>query len=232
MRVRPKLSVVIPVLNEESCIAGQLTRLAVVPGLDEVIVVDGGSADRTVELAGGFSKVRVFSSPRGRAEQMNAGARQATGEVLLFLHADVELPADAAEFIAWALEDPHTVAGAFRTWTVAPGAGGAWALLLHLADLRSRYSRLPYGDQGIFVRAKAFRAAGGFPDQPLMEDLELGRRLRKHGRIRTVPSRVRVSGRRFLARPFYFTLVVNLLPALYRLGVPPRHLAGLYPDAR
>jgi hypothetical protein len=101
-----------------------------------------------------------------------------------------------------------------------------------LADLRSRYSVLPYGDQAIFVRAKAFRRVGGFPDQPLMEDLELSRCLRRLGRIRIVPARVRVSGRRFLARPIYYTLAVNLFPALYAMGVGPATLKRLYGDPR
>jgi cellulose synthase/poly-beta-1,6-N-acetylglucosamine synthase-like glycosyltransferase len=163
---------------------------------------------------------------------MNAGARAAKGDVLVFLHADVRLPEDAPTRIADALADPSVVAGAFRTWTV-PDAGRSWlAPLLHLADLRSRYSRRPYGDQALFVRADAFRCAGGFPDQPLMEDLELSRRLARLGRIRVVRSRVAVSGRRFLARPIYYTLAVNVFPALYALGVAPATLKRLYGDPR
>ncbi len=120
-RAPPRISVVIPVLDEEARIARQLQRLAFLRGLCEVIVVDGGSRDRTVERARASGHARVITAPRGRADQMNAGAAAATGEVLLFLHADVELPADAPRIVAKALEAPEVVAGAFRTWTVPDG---------------------------------------------------------------------------------------------------------------
>ncbi len=228
----PRVSVVIPVLDEEARIGAQLRALARMRGLHEVIVIDGGSRDATVARVRAAGTARLLFAPRGRASQMNAGARAATGDVLLFLHADVRLPDDVLSRVEDALADPRVVAGAFRTWTV-PDAGRSWlAPLLHLADLRSRYSGLPYGDQALFVRAEAFRRAGGFREQALMEDLELSRSLRRLGRIRTVRSRVTVSGRRFLARPFYYTLAVNLFPTLYALGVPPAALKRLYGDPR
>jgi rSAM/selenodomain-associated transferase 2 len=219
---------VVPVLNEERRIAAHLAALGSIAGLQETIVVDGGSTDRTVDLVRAASGVTLLQARRGRAPQMNAGADAASGDVLLFLHADVWLPPDAAHWIAFALRDPGVVAGAFRTWTVAEGQRSWASRLLHLADLRSRYTNLPYGDQALFVRAEVFRRLGGFPDQPLMEDLELSRRLRRMGRIRTVSAGVRVSGRRFLSRPAYYMVVMNVLPLLYRLGVPPRVLATLY----
>jgi len=226
------ISVIVPVLDEEARIGSRLAELEATPGVDEVIVVDGGSADRTAAVTNAFPAVRVLSAPRGRGPQMNAGAAAAAGTVLLFLHADVSLPRDAAAWIAGALADPTVVAGAFRTWTV-PDAGRSWlAPLLHLADVRSRITRFPYGDQAIFVRREAFARAGGFPDQPLMEDLELSRRLRRLGRVVTVAAAVRVSGRRLLARPIHSTLVMRLFPTLYRLGVPARLLARLYGDPR
>lgn len=222
-----KLSIIIPVLDEERRIG---ERLAELHDAGEIIVVDGGSRDRTVERARAFHSVRVESAPRGRAAQMNHGARLASGDVLLFLHADVSLPPDAAAHIDRALADVRTVAGAFRTWHVSDdGRSAPW---LHLADLRSRYSGLPYGDQALFVRREAFWKAGGFPDQPLMEDLELSRRLRRLGGIAIVPASVRVSGRRFLAHPVRDTFLVNVFPLLYRLGVPPAALARLYRDVR
>ncbi len=228
----PRISVIVPALDEERRIAPALRALVDSGAGHEVIVVDGGSSDRTAELARGVDGVRVLESPRGRARQMNYGAAAAAGDILLFLHADVELPTDARERIADALADPAVVAGAFRTWTV-PGDRRSWlAPLLHLGDLRSRYSGLPYGDQAVFVRAGVFQRIGGYPDQPLMEDLELARRLRRVGRIRIVPARVRVSGRRFLARPLYYFLLVNFLPLLYALGVAPARLTRLYGDPR
>lgn len=226
------ISVILPVLNEERRIGVRLKELAALEGITEVRVVDGGSTDATVEAARAFPGVTVLSAPRGRASQMNAGAEGARGAVLLFLHADVALPPDAPRHIAAALEDPRVVAGAFKTWTV-DDVGRSWlGPLLHLADLRSRYTRFPYGDQALFVRAEAFRATGGFPAQPLMEDLELSRRLWRLGRIRTVDARVTVSGRRFLARPVFYFLAVNGFPLLYRLGVSPHTLLRLYQHVR
>jgi rSAM/selenodomain-associated transferase 2 len=226
------ISVIIPVLNEERRIAQRLTELAAMEHIDEILVVDGGSTDATVERARAFPGVTVLPAPRGRASQMNAGAERASGSVLLFLHADVALPADAPRHIAAAMEDSRVVAGAFKTWTVDDAGRSRLGPLLHLADLRSRYTRFPYGDQALFVRAEAFRAVGGFPAQPLMEDLELSRRLWKLGRIRTVDARVTVSGRRFLARPVFYFLAVNGFPLLYRLGVSPHTLLRLYQHVR
>ena len=255
----PRISVIIPTLNEAQRIGLRLTELAELGGpggllgpsglpgsgaVAEVIVVDGGSSDDTVAIvrafdsvgpsarAGPVAPVRVIESAPGRARQMNAGAAAATGDVLVFLHADVGLPADATRWIKETLADSRNVAGAFRTWTVADDRQSWVAPLLHFADLRSRYSKLPYGDQALFVRADVFRRAGGFADLPLMEDLELSRRLRRQGRIRTVPARVRVSGRRFVARPVFYTLVVNVLPLLFRLGVPAKTLVRVYGNPR
>jgi rSAM/selenodomain-associated transferase 2 len=228
----PRVTVIVPVLNEEARIGEQLDALRAVPELHEVLVVDGGSTDQSPAIVRERSGVKLLVAPRGRAAQMNAGAALATGEVLLFLHADVRLPQDAARWIATALEDPSVVGGAFRTWTVGEGKRAWLAPLLHLADLRSRYSRLPYGDQALFVRTEVFKRLGGFPDQPVMEDLELSRRLSRVGRLRTVPAVVRVSGRRFVARPAYYALLVNVSPLLYRLGMPPRVLASLYGEPR
>ncbi len=228
----PRVSVVVPALDEERRVEPALRALLDLREWHEVILVDGGSSDRTVERARGVAGVRVLAGPRGRARQLNRGAQAASGDVLLFLHVDVALPEDASARIAAALADPAVVAGAFRTWTVADERASWLAPLLHLGDLRSRYSGLPYGDQAVFVRAGIFRQIGGFPDQPLMEDLELARRLRRVGRIRIVPARIRVSGRRFLARPLYYFLLVNFLPLLYALGVPAARLARLYGDPR
>ena len=227
-----RIAVVIPTLDEEARLPARLDELALMPEVAEIVVVDGGSQDQTVTAASARPGVRVISTRRGRAAQMNCGAATTTSEVLLFLHADVALPAYAPAWIARALEDPSVVAGAFRTWTVDDGPGSRIGPLLHLADLRSRYSRLPYGDQALFVRAEVFRRLGGFADLALMEDLDLARRLSKVGRIRVVPARVRVSGRRFVAHPFTQTVLVNLFPLAFRMGVPSRWLAALYGSPR
>lgn len=227
-----RIDVIIPALDEQARIGAQLEALAGAGDFHQVIVVDGGSSDGTVSIARAHPGVRVLETERGRARQMNAGAASATGDVFLFLHADVTLPENAASLITQALADPAVVAGAFRTWTVADGGASWLAPLLHLADLRSRTSGLPYGDQALFVRADVFRRAGGFPELSLMEDLALSRRLRHAGRIRTVRANVCVSGRRFLERPIYYTVLVNVFPLLYRLGVPAERLARLYGDPR
>jgi rSAM/selenodomain-associated transferase 2 len=223
-----KVSAIIPVLDEEARIGARLAELGDLAAVDEIVVVDGGSSDRTRERV--VPPAQLLEARRGRAVQMNAGARASSGDVLLFLHADVSLPKDARGQMERALGGPRVVAGAFRTRHVADGGRGApW---LRLADLRSRYTGLPYGDQALFVRREAFERAGGFPDQPLMEDLELSRRLRRLGRIARVPASVQVSGRRFLAHPIRAALLVNTFPLLYWLGVPPDALARIYRNVR
>lgn len=230
----PRLSVILPVLDEEARIGRRLDELAAMPGIDEIVVVDGGSRDRSQEIvtAHPASQLRLVSAPRGRARQMNAGARAARGSVLLFLHADSQLPLDAVHWVERTLAAPDTVAGAFRTWHVADTEPGRRAPWLHLADLRSRLSRTPYGDQALFVRRNVFESLGGFAPVELMEDLELSRRLRRAGRIRIAPASVKVSGRRFLAHPLRDTLIVNAFPLLYRIGVPPALLARAYRNTR
>jgi rSAM/selenodomain-associated transferase 2 len=226
-----RLSVIIPVLNEEKAIESCLQRLQTYAPHAQIIVVDGASGDRTVELARQFGDVQVLEAPRGRAPQMNAGAEIATGDVLLFLHADVELPPSAPRLIASALKRPGVVGGAFRTWTVSEGRSPL-KFLLHLADLRSRYSRSPYGDQAIFVRREIFQRLHGFPAQPLMEDLAFSQRLHGLGRVEILPASVRVCGRRFLARPIRYFLLTNIFPLLYRFGVSPHRMARWYGNPR
>jgi rSAM/selenodomain-associated transferase 2 len=224
-----KVSVIMPVLDEEKVLPAALARLTGA-AFHELLVVDGGSSDGSCALVGATPRARLLVAPRGRASQLNAGAAAATGDVLLFLHADVALPPDALAHIRAALADPRAIAGAFRTWHVSDdGRPAAW---LHLADLRSRYTRLPYGDQAVFVRRAAFEQVGGYPLQPLMEDLELARRLRSVGRIARVPARVRVSGRRFVAHPLRTALLMNTFPFLYALGVSPARLQALYRNVR
>ena len=226
------LSVIVPVLDEAGRIGQQLAELRAIPGIGEVVVVDGGSRDGTPDIARAAPGVRVIAAPRGRGTQLNAGARAARGDVLLFLHVDTSLPVDTAAWIVRALADRGVVAGAFRIRTVAD-TGPRWvAPLLRLADLRSRVTHLPYGDQAVFVRRDVFERVGGFPDQPLMEDVELARRLRRAGRIVTVAGVVQVSGRRFVANPVRAVLAMRLFPLLYRLGVSPARLARLYGDPR
>ncbi|MDF1562171.1 MAG: TIGR04283 family arsenosugar biosynthesis glycosyltransferase [Deltaproteobacteria bacterium] len=229
----PTLSVIVPILDE----AAHLPRLVGhlrerLPGA-ELVVVDGHSSDGSWELLEGLAVDQRLQAGPGRGLQLDAGARAARGEVLLFLHADARLPPGAREELLRVLSRPGVVAGAFRTWHRAEGeASRLMERLLHLADLRSRYTTLPYGDQGLFLRREVYEAVGGFPHQPLMEDLELSLRLRRRGGIGRARARVEVSGRRFQEGPIRYTLMVNLFPLLYRAGVSPERLARLYRDVR
>ena len=224
------ISAVIPVWNESARIAQAVERLGRL-GLHEIIVVDCESDDTTASLAQGAG-ARVVQSKRGRGCQMNAGAQAASGDVLWFVHADVTVPEDATALIRQALDEPSVVAGAFRTQTVQD-IGSSWVRhFLPLADFRSSYTQLPYGDQALFVRSSTFHDLGGFKDQRLMEDLELAQRLRRKGSIEVVSKPVLVSGRRFIARPMYTTWVMYSFPILYRLGVSTDTLERWYGSPR
>jgi len=224
----PTIAVVLPALNEARRIARRLEEHAAAGWAREIIVVDGGSEDDTTDLARAFTGVRVVAAARGRGPQMNAGAALATSDVVLFQHVDVALPPDAPNHVARALGDAGVVAGAFRIRTVADAGRNRLGPLLRLADRRARRTRHPYGDQALFVRRNVFFDVGGFPDQPLMEDVEIARRLWRRGRIVTVDAEVLVSARRFLARPLRSVVAMHLFPSLYRAGVSPTWLARLY----
>ncbi len=217
------LSVVIPTLNAATTIGSALDS---VPGSAEVVVVDGGSGDRTREVAAARG-VRVLRAEAGRAQQMNRGAEAASGDALLFLHADCRLPEDAGAAVERALRDPGCAGGWFplrvlpETWIMRRAANGS--------NRRARLLALPYGDQAIFARASAFRAAGGFPEDPIMEDAGLARRLRRIGRLAEAPSPV-VTGPGHWSRrgPVLAGLIDQMVLAAWLLGVPPKRIAPAY----
>lgn len=189
-----RISVIIPTLNEAAHVAGAVTSARSTAG--EVIVVDGGSIDATVEVARAAGAA-VIQAPRGRARQMNAGARAARGGILLFLHADCQLPTECSSLIQEALESPHVVAGAFR---LAVDADGALVRAAEsAANWRSRVSQAPRGNQGIFMRADTFEAVGGYADMPVLEDYDLVRRLRGRGRVVTIAPSLLASSRHWRA---------------------------------
>ena len=222
------VSVIIPVLDEASRIEACLAQFREQPGAWELIVVDGGSLDGTFDLAAAAG-ARVLRAARGRGTQMNAGAAEARGEILFFLHADATVPAGTYEHILEALKAPDTALGAFRARHEAEAWRGTWkAPILRLADLRSRRTGWPYGDQGLFCRARDFRVVGGYPGEPLMEELGLVARLRALGAVATRPAEIRVSARRFEASLLKALVCMNTFPALYRLGVSPARLARWY----
>src|SRR3990172_7535191 len=172
--MNPQISVIIPALDEAEVIGLALSTVVETPEI-ELIVVDGGSRDATAEIARSYG-ARVLISPPGRARQMNAGAKVAAGECLLFLHADTRLPAQFAGEVRRILAVPGIIAGAFELRI--DGTGWGLRLVERAANLRSRLLQLPYGDQGLFLRAAQFQALGGYPEIAFMEDFELLRRLR------------------------------------------------------
>ena len=217
-----KLSIVIPALNEAERIEAALHALALLRRRGcEVIVVDGGSADRTRELAAPLCD-RILSSACGRAAQMNTGARQACGEALLFLHADTHLPPDSDLLIDKALEN--------RLWGRFDVEIEGRHLLLRVVacamNLRSRLTGIATGDQAIFVRRDAFP---GFAPIALMEDIAFSREMKRRGAPACLRERVRTSGRRWERRGVLRTVVLMWrLRLLYYLGARPERLARLY----
>lgn len=219
------ISIIIPTLNEEEYLGATLAGLVNEPGI-EVLVVDGGSTDRTTKVAERYLG-RVLRAPCGRARQMNTGAAQANGDILLFLHADTRLPAGFADYIRTALAKKGVAAGAFRLAIDGPGIGRR--LIEKMANLRSRWLGLPYGDQGIFLRKTLFQQLGGFPDQPIMEDFELARRLAKQGKIVIQPVAVHTAARRWQRVGLLKTTLINqAIVIAYLNGVSPDVLAGWY----
>ncbi|MGZ8467177.1 MAG: TIGR04283 family arsenosugar biosynthesis glycosyltransferase [Candidatus Binatia bacterium] len=224
-----KISVIVPVLNEEKSIAATLQALAHLQP-HETIVVDGGSHDRTAEIAAECG-VKVILSERGRARQMNRGARQASGEVLLFLHADTRLPPTAFSDIAGAMGDPRYVGGRFDVEL----DGKHWMLPLvgRLISYRSRLSKVATGDQALFVRRAVFQRMGGFADIPLMEDIAFCRRLKGLGEVACLRSRVVTSARRWEVDGVWRTIFrMWTLKLLYLTGVSPARLKQFYADTR
>lgn len=222
-----KLSIIVPMLNEVVALPGLLEQLLPLRRCGiEVLLADGGSDDGSVALAecAGFP---VLRSARGRAQQMNAGAAAATGDVLLFLHADTHLPDGAPGLIERALADGRHAWGRFdvafelRTWTMDATAFGM--------NLRSRLSGIATGDQALFMTRAVFEAVGGFPDQPLMEDVEITSRLRRRSRPACIRRPVLTSARRWQSRgPWRTILLMWRLRLAYWFGASPADLARRY----
>lgn len=222
---RRRISVVIPALNEAGSIATMVRRAQQAENV-EVIVVDGGSRDGTPRFARSAGAMVLMSSPP-RARQMNAGATASSGEILLFVHADTTLPEGYAEHVRCCLTKPKVVAGAFELRIDAPH--GTMRIMEQVANWRSRFLKKPYGDQALFMTAATYRAVGGYPDLPIMEDYEIVRRLGKKGNIVTLPIAVITSARRWLRMGAWRTWAVNQAVIIaYYLGIAPRVLARFY----
>ncbi|MCA0269916.1 MAG: TIGR04283 family arsenosugar biosynthesis glycosyltransferase [Bacteroidetes bacterium] len=219
-----RLSVVVPALNEADAVA-HAVRSAFAAGTAEVIVVDGGSVDAT-KAAARQAGATVVDSPRGRSRQMNAGAEAATGDVLLFLHADTTLPEDAFVQVRSTVER-GAEGGCFRLRFDAD----APLLRLYAAATRLPIPWLVYGDRALWCTRAAFDAVGGFPDLPVFEDVAFVRALVRRRRFRFVPSSVTTSARRFLRDGLLRRQLRNaLLTVAYWVGVPPERLARRYPS--
>lgn len=221
------LSIIVPVLNEEAGIESTLGALAAMRARGaEVIVGDGGSTDASVTLAAALAD-KVVCAPRGRALQMNAGAAAARGAVLLFLHADTLLPVDADFLVLHGLEGGKHAWGRFDVEIT--GRSPMLAVVAAMMNWRSRLTGIATGDQAIFVRRDAFFAAGGFPAQPLMEDIELSRRLKASSAPLCLSQRVTTSGRRWETRGVWRTIFLMWsLRLRYWLGTGAQTLAKAY----
>lgn len=223
-----KLSIIIPTLNEAAILGETLANLKTHPS--EIIVVDGGSQDGTVEVAHQHT-AHVLTSRPGRGLQQNIGAHQSQGDVLVFLHADTQLPPNYQDLIHLALAGPETVFGAFflRIHPSKP----ATDLIALMANVRSRLLKVPYGDQALFVRRSAYLLSGGFKDWPIMEDVDLVRQLNRIGGCKLARGFVQTSARRWRKEnPIYTTLRNYSLILRYLAGASPHTLVRHYPNTR
>lgn len=218
------VSIIVPVLNEAEQIGGCLAALVDGFPTAEIVVVDGGSTDGTAARAGQCA--RVVTSPPGRGRQLNAGARASHGELLWFLHVDTRVAPGALATVQAALHDPRVVGGGLRLRF--DRRSPALDAVRMASNLRGRLGWI-FGDQAMFIRRWAYQAVGGFPDYPLMEDLEMSRRLRRLGKLRIVPATVTASTRRFDEHgTVRMVLLMQQLKLAYLCGADPGELARRY----
>lgn len=224
-----KFSIILPVWNEASLINRAIDNIfGLSPAGDfEIIVVDGSDSGETIRAIQ-RKDIKAILSQKGRSIQMNAGASHARGGILFFLHADTTLPRNAFTAISSLMEKGDSVAGAFDLSVESDGL--AFRIIERAASLRSRVTRVPYGDQAIFIRKDYFHAIGGFREMPLMEDVDLMRRIKKRGdRIHIIPEQVKTSPRRWEEEGILYCTLRNwTIITLYLLGVSPERLVKFY----
>ena len=220
-----KFSVIVPVLNEALLIRPFLQHLRDRAPEAEIIVADGGSTDHTADLSAGFCDQLVRSEPN-RAVQMNVGARAAHGKVLWFVHADAKVPNGCLHEISRILNDPDVVGGFFR---IRLPRGAVYRLTDTFGHYAGILLRMRCGDHGLFCRRTTFLGVGGFPEVPLMEDVEFFRLLRLSGRVVCSQKRMLISPRRYeTVGRLRLTMAYGLIATLYVFGVPLSKLASLY----
>jgi len=223
------IGVIVPVLNERAGLPALIKRIAAMPA-DEVVIVDGGSTDGSCLILDA-SALRWITAPSGRAAQMNAGAMLSESDILLFIHSDTEIGACCFPAIKAAMQDGATVGGRFDV--KLSGSHPAFRMIERLINLRSRLSGISTGDQCLFVRRSVFERMAGFPLQPLMEDIEFSKQLKRLGRIACLHQRVTTSSRRWQQHGIVKTvLLMWRLRLLYWLGVPAERLAAAYRQVR
>ncbi len=220
-----KVSIIVPTLNEAKCLGETLTYIQQLSP-HEVIVSDGGSVDGTLEIAAKFTE-NVVTGPAGRSLQMNAGARIATGDIFLFLHADNHIESASYEKMSHSMENSEEIGGAFSLCIVSD----KWSLRLitRLANLRSKYLGMAYGDQAFFVKKRIFHKMNGFAKLPICEDIDFFKRLRNLGPVILLSEKTLTSPRRWYKEGIWITTIKNILIAtLFKLGFPLRILTKWY----
>lgn len=227
--MKKNFSIIIPVFNEGDTIN---SAIAAVNNLEhpenlEIIVVDG-HPDQTTLKEIKYDNVTKINCPKGRGNQLNCGAAQATGEVLVFLHADTRLPVSALQQISAVLKDHECIGGAFDLFIAENSF--AFRIIEKVASWRSRLTRIPYGDQAIFIRTDYFRQMGGFRNIPIMEDVDLMQRIKlRNGKIKIIGDKVSTSPRRWEKEGLVFCTLRNwLLLSLFLFGVKPETLVKFY----
>ena len=221
------VSIIIPALNEEESIPLLLENLASQEGDFEIIVADGGSADNTLTICKSYPDIKIISSEKGRALQMNKGAEIARGDTLLFLHADTLIPRKGIKTIENVMNDDKISAGSF--FARFDHEDGMLSFLARFTRINNRY--LTWGDQGIFIRRRIFNEIGGYKNIPLMEDLEIQKRVRRRGKFIKLPLPVTTSSRRFIQNGVVRQQLLNIaLVMAYEIGVSPARIKRFYSD--
>ena len=223
------ISIILPVLNEEKTIENTLLKLNSLKGDKEIIVVDGGSADDTVRIASQYAK--VINSRKGRAFQMNAGAKASRGDILWFVHSDSVVSENSLESIEEAIRGGY-IGGGFSIYFYDLDTR-FMRFVSTTSNWRAKYLGLFFGDQGIFVKRSVFEELGGYKEIELMEDWDFSRRLVKIGKLKLLDTKIGTSARRFKEGGQLRTLLLmHKIKLLYVLGVSPSKLNKMYREAR